>query len=107
MNIPRLTRSTRRVVAVTLALSLVVVFSLSALANVAVTQIGTDPYTNTTSQHATQVEPDTFAFGSTIVAAAQTGRFNDGGASNICWSTSTNGGAGWTNGCLPGRNGIL
>jgi hypothetical protein len=102
MNIPRLTRSTRRVVAVTVALALVLVFSLSALAAVAVTQIGTDPYTNTTSQHKTQVEPDTFAFGSTIVAAGQTGRFNDGGATNICFSTSTNGGATWTNGCLPG-----
>ena len=102
MNMVRFTPSTRRVVAVTVALALVLVFSLSALANVAVTQIGGDPYANPTSQHKTQVEPDTFAFGSTIVAAAQTGRFNDGGASNICWSTSTNGGATWTNGCLPG-----
>lgn len=70
-------------------------------ANVTVTQLGTDPYTNTTSQHLTQVEPDTFAFGTTIVAAAQTGRFYDGGASNICFSTSTNSGASWTAGCLP------
>ncbi|MFZ0325079.1 MAG: sialidase family protein, partial [Actinomycetes bacterium] len=60
------------------------------------------PYTNATSQHATQVEPDTFSFGSTIVSAAQTGRFNDGGASNICYSTSTDNGSTWTNGCLPG-----
>ena len=77
-------------------------FASMAWANVAVVQIGTDPYTNTTSQHQAQVEPDTFAFGSTIVAAAQTGRFNDGGASNICFSTSTNAGSTWTNGCLPG-----
>lgn len=86
------------------AASLAITFAVTtaAFANVAVTQIGTDPYTNTTSQHLTQVEPDTFASGSTIVAAAQTGRFNDGGASNICWSTSTNGGTTWTNGCLPG-----
>ena len=67
--------------------------ALVQAANVAVAQIGDDPYTNTTSQHKTQVEPDTFAFGSTIVAAAQTGRFNDGGGSNICWATSTNSGA--------------
>jgi hypothetical protein len=71
-------------------------------ANVAVTKIGDDPYANTTSQHKTQVEPDTFAYGTTIVAAAQTGRFNDGGGSNICWATSTNSGATWTTGCLPG-----
>ncbi len=51
-------------------LALVLVFAASpvAFANVAVMQIGTGLYANTTSQHATQVEPDTFAFGSTIVA---------------------------------------
>ncbi|MFM7046261.1 MAG: sialidase family protein [Ilumatobacteraceae bacterium] len=64
--------------------------------------IGADPYTNTSSQHATQVEPDSFAYGSTIVTAAQTGRFTNGGASNICFSTSSNSGSTWTNGCLPG-----
>jgi hypothetical protein len=64
--------------------------------------IGADPYANSSSQHATQVEPDSFAFGSTIVAAAQTGRFYDGGASNICFSTSNDSGATWINGCLPG-----
>jgi lipid-binding SYLF domain-containing protein len=95
-------RLTRRSLAVIVSLLLVLSVTAMAFANVAVTQIGTDPYTNTTSQHRTQVEPDTFAFGSTIVAAAQTGRFNDGGASNICWSTSTNNGSTWTNGCLPG-----
>jgi hypothetical protein len=31
------------------------------------TPVISDPYTNTTSQHATAVEPDTFAFGSTLV----------------------------------------
>src|SRR5437660_1383834 len=71
-------------------------------ATVPLTKLSSDPYTNSTSQHATQVEPDTFAFGSTVVAAVQTGRFFDGGASNICWSTSTNNGSSWTNGCLPG-----
>jgi hypothetical protein len=95
-------RLTRRSLAAIVSLLLALSVTVVAFANVAVTQIGTDPYTNTTSQHQTQVEPDTFAFGSTIVAAAQTGRFFDGGASNICWSTSTNSGATWTNGCLPG-----
>lgn len=32
-------------------------------ANVTLTQISSDPYTNSTSQHATEVEPDTFAKG--------------------------------------------
>ncbi len=82
--------------------ALALAVATTATAALPVVSIGSDPYTNTTSQHATQVEPDSFAYGSTIVTAAQTGRFNDGGASNICWSTSTNAGATWVNGCLPG-----
>lgn len=84
------------------ALAAMVVGSGQALANVAVTQVSSDPFTNTTSQHKTQVEPDTFSFGSTIVSAFQTGRFTDGGSSDICFATSTNSGSTWTNGCLPG-----
>ncbi|MEO6502557.1 MAG: sialidase family protein [Jatrophihabitantaceae bacterium] len=61
-----------------------------------------DPFTNSTSQHKTLVEPDTFAFGSTIIAAAQSGRFFDGGASGIAYSTSTDSGTSWTQGTLPG-----
>ncbi len=64
--------------------------------------ISDDPYTNISSQHRTQVEADSFAFGNTIVAAFQTGRFSNGGASNIAWSTSTNAGRTWTTGVLPG-----
>ncbi len=65
-------------------------------------QISSDPYTNSTSQHQTQVEPDSYAHGSTIVAATQVGRFNDGGSSNIGWSTSTDNGTTWQHGFLPG-----
>lgn len=96
------TRRIRLATATALALVLALSTALVALANVPVTSISSDPYTNTDSQHATQVEPDSFAFGSTIVTAVQTGRFYNGGASNICWSTSTNSGSTWTNGCLPG-----
>src|SRR5947209_6710808 len=35
-------------------------------ANVTLTTLNTDPYGNTTSQHKTEVEPDSFSFGSTI-----------------------------------------
>src|SRR5207248_11319417 len=62
--------------------------TLVASANVAVTIIATDPFTNATSQHATIVEPDTYSFGSTIVASAQWGRFTDGGSSDIGVSRS-------------------
>jgi hypothetical protein len=65
-------------------------------------QLSLDPYTNPQSMHATQVEPDNYAFGSTIVAAVQTGRIANGGASNISWATSTDGGSTWHHGYLPG-----
>jgi hypothetical protein len=66
------------------------------------TPIGEDTYTNPDSQHRTQVEPDSFSHGSTVVAAFQTGRFFDGGASNIAWATTINAGRTWTTGNLPG-----
>jgi hypothetical protein len=64
-------------------------------------RISTDPFTNPDSQHATQVEPDTFAFGSTVVSTFQSGRFFDGGASGIGFVTSQDGGSSWTQGFLP------
>jgi hypothetical protein len=72
------------------------------LANVPLTQVSDDPYTNSASQHRTEVEPDTFAFGSTIVSAFQVGRIFGGGAANIGWARSGDGGATWTRGFLPG-----
>lgn len=90
------------VLTIATALALALASNFVALANVALTQISADPYTNSTSQHATEVEPDTFASGSTIVSAFQVGRFFDGGASNVGWATSINGGATWTSGFLPG-----
>ena len=64
-------------------------------------QLSSDPYTNTTSQHRTELEPDTFSFGSTIVSVFQVGRFFNGGASNIGFATSLDGGTTWTRGFLP------
>jgi Neuraminidase (sialidase) len=92
----------RTLIAGTLALAFTFATSLLAFASVPIVQISTDPYTNSTSQHQTMVEPDTYSFGSTIVSAIQSGRFTDGGASNIGWATSSNGGGSWTNGFLPG-----
>jgi hypothetical protein len=87
------------------ALTLALVFTLfsGALTFAAsLIQISSDPFTNTTSNHATEVEPDTFAFGNTIVATFQQGRFFDGGGSDIGFATSTDGGANWVHGSLPG-----
>jgi hypothetical protein len=84
------------------AAALALASPVAASANVPVTRIATDPFTNATSQHATIVEPDTYSFGSTIVATAQFGRFFDGGASDNGFATSTNNGGSWTSGVLPG-----
>jgi hypothetical protein len=69
----------------------------------ALKRVSSDPFTNASSQHATEVEPDTFAAGSTVVAAFQAGRFFDGGGSDIGYVRSTNGGSTWSvSGFLPG-----
>ena len=74
-----------------------------ASANVALTRLSQDPFTNASSQHATELEPDTFAFGSTVVGAFQVGRFFDGGASDIGFVRSGDGGRTWgPPGFLPG-----
>jgi hypothetical protein len=74
-----------------------------ASANVPVTVVSTDPFTNPTSQHATEVEPDTFANGNTVISAFQVGRFFNGGASGIGFARSGDGGVTWdTPGFLPG-----
>jgi hypothetical protein len=74
--------------------------TIGAYANVQLTQISSDVFTNTTSQHGTEVEPDTLAVGSTIVSAFQEGRFFDDGASNIGFATSTDCGQTFTSGTL-------
>jgi hypothetical protein len=80
----------------------------AAAAEAAVLPISSDPFTqatcraSSTTNHQTEVEPDTFASGSTIVSAFQVGRIFDGGACAIGFSTSTNNGASWTSGLLPG-----
>jgi hypothetical protein len=66
------------------------------------TQLSTDPYTVVPGQHATEVEPHLLSNGSTMVAAFQTGRISPGGATDIGWATSTDGGTTWTHGFLPG-----
>jgi BNR repeat-like domain len=73
-------------------------------AQAGVTRISSDPYpagSAPAATHATEVEPDTFAWGSTLVTAFQTGRVFNGGASDIGFAASRNGGVSWTHGFLP------
>ena len=91
-----------------LGVALTAVLVLAAAAQAAVLQISSDPFTqatckaSSTTNHQTMVEPDTFSNGSTIVAAYQVGRIFDGGACAVGFATSTNNGASWTSGLLPG-----
>ena len=73
-----------------------------APAQVSLTQLSEDTFTNNASQHATEVEPGTYSYGSTIVTAFQVARIFGGGGADIGFATSKDGGATWTNGYLPG-----
>jgi hypothetical protein len=65
-------------------------------------RLSVDLSTNARSQHETSVEPDDAAWGSTVVAAYQVGRFRTGGASNIGFAVSRDAGRTWQRGLLPG-----
>src|SRR5579862_10014932 len=65
-------------------------------------QLSQDSFTNSSSQHMTEVEPGAAANGTVIVAAFQVGRISSGGGADIGWATSLNSGISWTNGYLPG-----
>lgn len=65
-------------------------------------QLSRDTALDFRSQHRTQVEPDTFSVGSTVVAAFQTGRLVDGGANDIGFAVSRDAGRSWQSGFLPG-----
>ena len=66
------------------------------------TRLHRDRQANAESQHETQVEPDSFTFGTTTVALFQNGRNRTGGAASIAFSTSRDGGRTWREGILPG-----
>ncbi|HKS66016.1 MAG TPA: sialidase family protein [Candidatus Acidoferrales bacterium] len=69
---------------------------------VALVKLSADKYSGGLGQHATEVEPDTFAFGSTIVSTFQVSRIFGGAAMDVGFATSTDGGATWASGVLPG-----
>src|SRR3954464_14382971 len=81
--------------AVVLAAAGLIVAAGTAEANTPLTRVSSDPYTNPTSQHATEEEPDTFADHGTVLATFQVGRFFNGGASDIGVVRSGDGGATW------------
>ena len=92
----------RTFVAITFSLLLALATTLSAFASASLLQLSSDPFTVGPGQHATEVEPDTLSAGNTLVSAFQVGRIFGGGATDIGFATSTNGGKGFTQGFLPG-----
>src|SRR6266704_4710115 len=101
-------RRARAIPALTVAILLTLVAFPAFVAYADTVHLSTDPFTHTTcaasatTNHHTEVEPDTFSNGSTIVATFQVGRISDGGSCAIGFATSTDNGASWTSGLLPG-----
>jgi RTX calcium-binding nonapeptide repeat (4 copies) len=75
--------------------------SVAADCEVVSRQLSTDTVSGGGGQHATEVEPDSFAFGNTVVAVFQVGRIENGGATAIGVATSIDGGGHWRSGLLP------
>lgn len=62
--------------------------------------ISIDPFASpTVGQHRSEVEPDTFSHGATVVSAFQVGRIYDGGSTDIGWATRID--SSWQHGLLP------
>jgi hypothetical protein len=88
-----------------LATAISLALAPSALAQVGLAKISTDTFTNADSDHKTEVEPDMFAWGNTIVSAFHVARRPGSigwGSADVGFSTSTNGGVTWKYGSLPG-----
>src|SRR2546429_2266002 len=89
MHIRRLTRRTLLTVFPLLfALVFALVVQIRTASAASLIQLSSDPFTNSSSQHRTEVEPDTFSFGSTLVTAFQTGRIFNGGGFGFGWGYS-------------------
>jgi hypothetical protein len=74
----------------------------SAEAQFTLVKVSADQFQNSYSEHRSEVEPYTYAWGSTIVSAFQVARVFGGGGADVGFATSTNGGQTWTPGYLPG-----
>ncbi|HXM21681.1 MAG TPA: sialidase family protein [Terriglobales bacterium] len=90
---------------VVLALASSVVLATPAHAQFTLVKISTDKFHNSDSVHRTEVEPDFFSWGNTIVGTFHVARVPGTigwGSADVGWSTSTDGGKTWTYGILPG-----
>ncbi len=91
--------------AVLLVLGISLALTAPARAQFTLKKISIDKFTNADSVHKTEVEPDTFAWGSTIVSAFHVARrpaSKGWGSADVGFATSTDGGLTWKYGYLPG-----
>src|ERR1039458_5255565 len=87
------------------ALLALMALTLPAPAQTSLARISVDNLTNSDSDHKTEVEPDMFAWGSTIVTTFHVARRPGSigwGSGDVGFSTSTDGGKTWHYGDLPG-----
>jgi len=92
-------------VTVMLAAAVSAVLVTPAHAQFTLVKISNDKFTNSDSVHKTEVEPDFFSWGNTIVGTFHVARVPGSigwGSADVGWSTSTDGGKTWTYGILPG-----
>lgn len=75
-----------------------------AFAQPSLIKVSTDRFTTSGFQHKTEVEPQTYSFGNTVISAFQVGRVGTQGvgSEDIGFSTSLDGGTTWQHGVLPG-----
>jgi hypothetical protein len=90
---------------VIVVLSLIFLSALPLQAQFTLKKISVDKFSNTDSVHRTEVEPDTFSWGSTIVSTFHVARRPGSigwGSGDVGWATSTDNGVTWKSGYLPG-----
>src|SRR6202049_2696695 len=85
-----------------LAIAICLALAAPVQAQFTLVKISSDSFTDSDAQHKTEVEPDTYSWGTTMVAAFQVARIAPGGGADLGFSTSTDGGKTWTFGSLPG-----
>jgi hypothetical protein len=87
------------------ALAFVLALQAPLPAQTSLAKISVDTLTNTDSVHKTEVEPDSFSWGSTIVSAFHVARRPGSigwGSGDVGFATSVDGGQTWKHGLLPG-----
>jgi hypothetical protein len=93
---------THRFAVFTSMLVFAISLAMAAPTHAQLVKISSDSFTNSESQHKSEVEPDTYSWGSTMVAAFQVARIFGGGGADLGFATTTDAGKTWTQGLLPG-----